>query len=243
MVRIVSTCCYAVFLLVFTSFATPKISVDKEVYDCGNVVDGRIDEAHATFTIKNTGDMSLHVTNVRPGCGCTVVKFDSLVLPGKTSLIKASVNVTNFQPGKQVKSITVTSDAQNNQQLKLEIHITIVKVIETSEISVSFRKDRPGEIHPITLACEKKDLKITGVTFTEENSGGNSGSDWMKQIPIDIKFTFTPTDSIQPNGFKVYKLALVTPAIATEMYGKLFIKTNHPDKPELQLSGNIVDLH
>ena len=60
--------------------ASPKIDVDKTTFDCGVIAEGKTDKLHAQFTVKNTGDAPLKIDNVRPGCGCTVVKFDSTIL-------------------------------------------------------------------------------------------------------------------------------------------------------------------
>ena len=62
-----------------TIFAAPKIEADKTTLDCGTVVEGQGDQIDAYFTIRNTGDAPLRIENVRPGCGCTVVTFDTVV--------------------------------------------------------------------------------------------------------------------------------------------------------------------
>jgi hypothetical protein len=77
-----------VLLSASAMFASPKIVIDKTSYQCGPVIEGKTEKLKAEFIVKNAGDAVLKI-NARPGCGCTVVKYDSLVQPGKTSTIES----------------------------------------------------------------------------------------------------------------------------------------------------------
>ena len=179
--------------------------------------------------------MPLHLTSVRPGCGCTVVKSDTLVLPGKSSIISAKVNVAGFHTGQQSKVVNVTSDAANTQFLQLKIILNVVKLIESSEQSIVIPI---GGSHSVVITCEKNDLKVTDITFAQESASDNS--EWSKQIPVTIPFTWLPLDSVCADNLKAYRLTLTSPAVSSELYGKIFLKTNHPDKPEFWINSSIV---
>lgn len=75
--------------LAFASAQT--ISFDKTTFDYGNVKAGS--DGHRFFTVKNTGDKPLIITEVKPSCGCTTPEWSKdPILPGKEAKIKVGYN-------------------------------------------------------------------------------------------------------------------------------------------------------
>jgi len=67
------------------------ISFDKTTFDYGNVKAGA--DGHRFFTVKNTGDKPLIISEVKPSCGCTTPEWSKdPILPGKTAQIKVGYN-------------------------------------------------------------------------------------------------------------------------------------------------------
>jgi hypothetical protein len=229
--RLVASFMVTVLSLVF---AGPKIEADKTTIDCGTVVEGKTDELHTQFTIRNTGDAPLAIENVRPGCGCTIVKFDTLVLPGKSSVIHATVNLAGFHAGPLSKYLTVISNAVNNGSLQLTITAAIKPIIEIAEMYITIQQQKP---RTIAFACVKKDLHVTAVGLT---SGASSPTAtlWQSNLPLPIPFTWT-AGTTRPDGYRVFGLTLTAPAVSERMAGQFVITTDHPDKPEITLSGAI----
>jgi hypothetical protein len=236
MIRLSCLFSACVLASVSAGFASPTIAVDKTTFDCGVIVEGKTDKLHAQFTVKNTGDAPLKIDNVRPGCGCTVVKFDTLVLPGKSSVIQSTVNIANFHSGALSKSITVQSNASNSPSMQLTITASIKPIIEVSEQYVTLTSQKP---HTIVLASAKKDLHISEVILKTTSSGASSTPSWQTTVPLQIAFKVASTDSTRPDGLLVFKLDLTAPAVTERMSGQFVIKTNHPDKPEILLNGSI----
>jgi hypothetical protein len=206
---------------------TPKIEFDKTVVDCGKVLDGKTEEVHATFTVKNPGDAPLRLLTVSPRCGCTGVVFDSIVMPGETKKIEASMNVSRYHSGVISKQIAITSNAVNTPSIKLTISATIDPVIEASEQFVNFELSKQGNVHRLFLASMKKDLSVTSVEFRQN---GMEDAAWKQQVPLSIKFVWTPQDSVRKDGFRVFKLELTVPPVTDPLTGTISIRTNHPDK-------------
>jgi hypothetical protein len=207
------------------TYAAPKIEVDKTTIDCGTVVEWKTDQIKALFTIRNTGDELLKINNVRPGCGCTVVKYDTLVPVGKFGIIQSTVNIAGFHSGPLSKFITVSSNAVNSPSLKLTVTATISPVIDISAQTLSLSASKPSTVY---LACEKKDLRVYEVVLQVPQAG--AAQFWESNAPVTVPFTWTPTDSVRRDGFRVYKLEVKAPGLAGPLSGKLVIKTNNPDK-------------
>ncbi|KKX47253.1 MULTISPECIES: DUF1573 domain-containing protein [Sphingobacterium] len=102
--------------------AIGTIEFAEPAFDFGQIKEGA--EVTHTFTLKNTGNAPLIISEVRASCGCTQPEFSkSPVLPGKTSDIKVTFK-SEGQVGKQQKIITIHSNASNGLttvQLKGEV--------------------------------------------------------------------------------------------------------------------------
>lgn len=87
------------------------ITFSKVEHNFGNVSEG--ERVAHIFSFTNTGDADLVVSSVLTSCGCTVPKFDKKpISPGE----KGSVEViydSSGRSGKQTKTITVQSNAEN----------------------------------------------------------------------------------------------------------------------------------
>jgi hypothetical protein len=219
-------------------FAGPKIEFDTKDFKCGNVTEGKTDKINATFNVKNIGDTLLKLTNVRPGCGCTVVKYDSLIAPGKTAKIEASVNIANYHSGAISKYITVTSNAKNEPSVRLTIEATIMGAIEVSETYLNLDGGDTSKLKTVVLASKKADLKVTEVAF--KTVAQPNTPEWRAEIPLPLKYTWTPSDSIRADGYHVFKLTIYPLKEEKTINGETVIKTNHPDKPELTINTAIV---
>jgi len=211
-----------------TLFAGPEIEFDKRSIDCGNAIEGKTDKIWATFAVENTGDSVLKLESVRPDCGCTVVKYDTLIQPGKSAKIEAEVNIEGYRSGPLSKFITVTSNALNEPVVRLTIDATVRPAIDVSENWLTLDKSNIDKPETVFFATQKTDLILNGIYFT--------ASDNMVFL---IKNNLVPTDSIRTNGYKVYKVELFSPQIDKSVYGEFVIRTNHPDKKIFSIPGTI----
>ena len=219
-------------------FAGTKMEFDTKVFKCGNVIEGKTEKIYATFVVKNTGDSMLVLKNVRPGCGCTVVKYDSLIGAGKTAKIEAAVNIANYHSGSISKYITVTSNAENKDGERLTIEATIIPVIDVSETYINLDGGDTSKVKTVVLASKKADLKVTEVAFKTPSQPNTP--EWRAEIPLPLKYTWTPSDSIRADGYHVFKLTIYPPKEEKTINGEMVIKTNHPDKPEITINTAIV---
>lgn len=225
-------CLVFLVLASFISHAAPRIAFDSKTFNCGIVVEGKTEKINAVFVVKNTGDASLKLENVRPGCGCTVVEYDSLVQPGKSTKIESVVNIKGYRSGPIAKSITVTSNAENEPTARLVIKATIQAPVELSESYLSIDISKDALPKRIFLSTKKADLKIVSIEFRSTKSNKDTPA-WQADLPISLKYKLATTDSVRADGYRVYELQIFNPEIDKPSRGQIVIKTNHSEKPEL----------
>jgi len=215
--------------------ANPEIKVDNLTFKGGTVLEGRDSVVKAAFKITNAGSKPLLLTSVRPSCGCTVVKYDSVIAPGKTSVIEPVVHLKGMRNGYMSRTVAVTSNATNTPSLTLTIEADITPAIEVSETHLAFENAGKKTLY---LASGKNDLKIDGVAFRFYTAG--SSRQWSSDVPLNMNYRFTPADSTRADGLKVYKLELDAPGGGKEpVSGEVLITTNHPYKQEIVLRGTV----
>ncbi len=238
MVKTVGTASFLIALIASVLFAGPKIDFDTKIFNCGVVYEGKTETLSAVFTVKNTGNALLKIESVRPGCGCTVVKYDSLVQPGKTVKIESQVNIKGYKAGDISKSITVTSNAENEPTSRLTITASIRAFISISDTYINLEPANAKVPASLSLTSRKKDLKVSAVIFKANTSP--DVPEWQSGIPLTVKYTWSATDSIRAaDSTYSFKLEIFSPAVEKSVSGEIVIKTNHPDKPEIPLSGSI----
>jgi hypothetical protein len=218
-------------------FAAPQIKVDNTTYKGGDAAEGSV--LKAQFKITNTGDEPLKITDVRPGCGCTVVSYDSVIAPKKSGFIKPEVNLKNFRTGMNSRGVTVNSNAANTPTLHLTIEFNVTPPVEAIKLSGNYLDFESSSKQTLFLTSGKKDLKLSDVVFKPQ--GGQNVPGWAADAAVKVKYTFAVApDSLGEDGAKVYKLDINTPGTGKEqVLGVFEITTNHPDMKNISITGRI----
>ena len=100
----------------------PMITLDKEVHDYGTIAQGA--NGSCEFTVTNSGDQPLIITNCKGSCGCTVPKCDTApVKPGEKTVI--TVKYDSNRVGPINKSVTISSNAANAPEKVVRIKGTV----------------------------------------------------------------------------------------------------------------------
>tara|TARA_A100001011_G_scaffold147059_1_gene155167 strand:- start:5354 stop:5839 length:486 start_codon:yes stop_codon:yes gene_type:complete len=94
----------------------PEITFDFDTYDYGEVLDGEVVEVD--FNFKNTGNSDLIIFNASASCGCTVPEYpqNENIKPGESSSLKVRFDTSN-KPGKQMKTVTLTTNTNSGRKL------------------------------------------------------------------------------------------------------------------------------
>lgn len=102
------------------AFASAQtISFDKTTFDYGNVKAGS--DGHRFFTVKNTGDKPLILSEVKPSCGCTTPEWSKdPILPGKSAQIKVGYNTGIKGPFNKLIEVYSNDPANNRSVLYIK---------------------------------------------------------------------------------------------------------------------------
>jgi hypothetical protein len=108
-----------------------------------------------SYRFKNVGDKTLEISNVKPGCGCTVVPdYDKKVEPGKEGTIKIELNATTYK-GHVEKGIEVTS----NDMKEPSVHLTLAAEIKVDLGVYPNQNIWMGRLAPDTATNQTLEIK------------------------------------------------------------------------------------
>lgn len=107
-----------------------KIEFKETTIDYGEAIVGK-DNGIRKFEFKNTGDAPLVISKVYSTCGCTIPKKpEQPVLPGETGFIEVKYDVSKKRKGPIRKTITVHTNAVNEEGGMLSLKIKGKVIVE-----------------------------------------------------------------------------------------------------------------
>lgn len=105
-------------IALFGTFAiatAQSITFDKTTYDYGTIKPNA--DGTRFFTVTNTGDKPLVISNVKPSCGCTTPEFSTdPIMPGKSAKIKVGYN-TAINGGFNKMIEVFSNDPENSRSV------------------------------------------------------------------------------------------------------------------------------
>ncbi|MDQ3100950.1 MAG: DUF1573 domain-containing protein [Bacteroidota bacterium] len=121
----------------------PMISVDKETVDYGTIAQNA--DGIRTFTVTNTGDRPLIITQCQGSCGCTVPECQKEpIKPGASSTVSVKYDTNRVGPFN--KTVTISSNAVNEPSKLVKIAGT-VEAVAGSEPKVEPKTGHEGHNH------------------------------------------------------------------------------------------------
>ena len=174
-------------LFLFVNFAVaqdkPKITALETVFKFSEVSEG--DKVEHTFQIRNDGTAPLAIQDVRPDCGCTVVKLEQKTLnPGETAEILASFDTSGFQ-GMKSKLVRIYSNDSDHSPLilKIEGKISAQLIVTPTQIYFGNIVAEKGPKKKLEVQVGEK-YKILGVessspriiVTSQNNEAGNKAT-------------------------------------------------------------------
>jgi hypothetical protein len=179
----------------------PKMEFESTTYDFGKIKQGEVAKHSYVFT--NTGNATLEILLVKPGCGCTTAgDWDKKVEPGKTGSIPLQFNSTGFG-GTVSKSATVTCNDPARSNVVLVLSGTVWRPVDITPGMAMFQIDSDSQTN------QTKVLKIVSnmeepLTVTEVTNSNKSFTTEVKTVKegkeYELHVTAVPPFS-QPTTF------------------------------------------
>jgi hypothetical protein len=145
----------------------PKLVCDEPVYEFGEVDNTK--KIEHDFIIRNEGDATLNISDVKAACGCTVANVSTkLVAPGESSTISAVLNLSG-KDGPMNKRITVHSNDPKSKQMTLSLKGKATSLVSYSPRSMMTPSLVYGE--SATNIITVTSLEDTPLEVTIENIG------------------------------------------------------------------------
>ncbi len=140
--------------------AGPKLVVVEDKKDVGQVAKG--EPIKHVFVLKNTGSADLHITDVKPSCGCTVPEFDRVIKPGAEGKVTLTVDTKNFS-GPISKTALLISDDPAVPQKTLFLSATVKPFVEALPYGFFRLQGLSGEATTadLILVSDEPDFKPT----------------------------------------------------------------------------------
>lgn len=197
----------------------PHIAFAELTHDFGKISSGAT--ARNDFVFTNTGNATLVITEVRPGCGCTTAgQWDKQVEPGATGRIPLEFRSAGFS-GPISKSATITCNDPSQPSVILKLVGNVWVPVQITPTTAMFQYDS-GE-----TAGETKTLRI--VSNLDEPLVLSEPECTNRNFKVAIK-------TIKPG--KEFDLEVTTvPPLATGMItAPITVKTSATNMPVIKAS-------
>lgn len=169
-----------------------------------------------------------------------MVEYDSIIPPGQAGKLTQQIKLNKVRSGPFTKSVTVTSNAKNIQNLRLSITTKILTDIHLSHRFIHLKPDTSGKFTGyMTMSTEKKDFKVKEITFEQKKK--KDTPEWQLGNDILLNHTITCSDTTDEDGYFTYTLRFscnITPP-DDMLSGTFIFKTNHPKRETIKLRGMI----
>lgn len=196
----------------------PRILVEEPSFDFGTADSSQTIEH--TFTVKNVGDTSLEISNVRPSCGCTVANItERTVPPGGETKVTARLSLQG-RMGQQNKTITVESNDPQQPQVQLLLRGNVANLIELRPDRVIFNQMGPRDTvsQAVDIVATGPDTKFKIVSVASQTSNFTATADAIEE-GRQYRITVT-TQGELPVG---------------ALYGTVRVVTDHPARQVIDI--------
>jgi uncharacterized protein DUF1573 len=107
----------------------PMIEVPETLKNGGVVEEGTV--VPVQFVVTNGGQADLEIAQVKPSCGCTVVKWERVIKPGAHGTIAAQMHTDYFRNA-VTKHMTIFSNDPARPQVELTITARVLPLVKIS---------------------------------------------------------------------------------------------------------------
>lgn len=204
----------------------PRLACDQPVFDFGEAETGTMVEH--TFTLRNDGNSSLDILEVKPSCGCTVVELtEKTIPPGSSVDLRVRLSLEGRR-GRQEKSLLVESTDPLQPRHRLAVEGIAVPRVKVSPRQVEF-----GKIDGAKPATQNLEVWTDRENFTFN----------ILDVSSDSPDVLVDWETVSEG--KAYRLRVGTrhPLLTDRILTNLRIKTDDPGDLSIVIgvSGNVTD--
>ena len=189
--------------------------IPEVAFDFKEVKEGTILEHN--FKIHNKGEKPLEIKSVKPGWGCTVVRFDRTIPAGGEGNIHLKVKTSGFSGNIQKKATILTNDPKSPKSY-VTIKAKVKSLISVTPRTAILRGFKDEQI--------TKELTIQALEDIP-----------LQLSPIDFSLSDKATYLIETvEKDKIYHIVFTNKWKQEGKYrGVLKVKTSYPEKPMLRI--------
>jgi hypothetical protein len=206
-----------------TEAASPRLVIVEDKKDVGQVAKG--EPIKHVFVLKNTGSADLHITDVKPSCGCTVPEFDKVIKPGAEGKVTLTVDTKNFS-GPISKTALLITDDPSTPQKTLYLSAVVKPFVEALPYGFFRIQGLSGEAttSDLILVSDEADFKPT------KAEAPNSFLR-VALVPVPEK------DLVKDRNPNQWKISVTTAPDAPEglLGGNVKVTTGVKKQPEIEL--------
>ena len=203
------------FPTLLLSFTVPFLASAKLQFDEDRIVhEANLDETEYTakFAFTNRGNTAVTVKEVHSSCGCTTALPSKRIFePGESGEISATFDYGQRE-GKQIKSIRVETDQEEDSRIVLTLEVNIPSVMEVSPSVVMWNRsvDKDFQAKEVIIESHLKDpieiIEVIGSSdlFAQEVRVIEAGKKFAlavtpQNIPTDKKGILRGTFVVKTN--------------------------------------------
>jgi hypothetical protein len=196
----------------------PKIVCDEPAFNFGEMESSK--DVEHTFVLKNAGDLSLEIRQVRPSCGCTVASISqNTIPPGGQAEVTTRLSLRGRQ-GAQHKIISVESSDPKQPTLVLTLEGTAVEEIRVQPNQIFFGRITTDSVVTGVVEITVQSTNVVKVLRTSSNTSN-----------------LTAATEPSPDG-KLIRVIIGTrpPLERGTLRGNVHIETDHPKFPSMDIA-------
>jgi len=177
-------------------------------------------EVRHDFVIRNAGDLSLQILNVRATCGCTVGSVaDRTVPPGGTTQVTAVFSL-HGREGPQHRMLYVASNDPRQPEVQLALEGNIVESVTVEPRLLFF-----GRLDPTVVVSS-----LVTLAATDHQP--------LRLTSAQVDSPYFTTELVPPVNDQTNQVRVTTKPPLKEglIRATLVILTNHPRRPRIELA-------
>lgn len=192
----------------------PKLVCDAPEFDFGTQDNSQVVEH--TYVLRNAGDLTLEISNVRASCGCTVASIsERSVPPGAETRVTARLSLSG-RTGAQHKTLTVESNDPQQPQYMLQLKGTAATAVDVQPTHMIYGQIDAG-LQPTGIANIVSGTSPFHITGLENNSDQVVATIETTEVDRAYRLVVSPREPLAPGQISTV----------------LRLTTDHPQRPTI----------